>query len=86
MSLGALGGLASFGLLLAALLLWRTYQQDLVGVAETGSLSSWFVILAPIIVGLMVGWVAGIFANRERLTEESKVDALGITHLLERHG
>lgn len=86
MSLGALGGIASFGLLLAALLLWRTYQQDLVGVAQTGSFSSWFVILAPIIIGLMLGWVAGIFANRERLTQESEVDALGITHLLERHG
>lgn len=86
LSLGALGGLTSFGLLLGMLVLWRSYQSDLVGVSVTGSVSNWFVLVAPIIIGLVVGWTAGIFANRKRLTEESDVDQLGITHLLERHG
>lgn len=86
LSLGALGGLVSFGVLLGSNVLWRSYQADLVGVTTSGSVATWFVIVAPIVVGLMVGWVAGIFANRKRLTEESDVDRLGITHLLERHG
>jgi cell division protein FtsX len=85
-SLGALGGIVAFGLLLGMLVLWRSYQADLVGVTASGSVSTWFVILAPVLIGPMVGWTAGIFANRKRLTEESGVDALGITHLLERHG
>ncbi|MGM0559339.1 MAG: cell division protein FtsX [Myxococcota bacterium] len=85
-SLGAMGGVVSFGVLLGMLVLWRSYQADLVGVTTSGSVSTWFVIVAPAIIGPMLGWTAGVFANRKRLTEESGVDALGITHLLERHG
>ena len=85
-TLGVVGGLVAFGLMLGGLVLWRAYQADLVGVTTAGSLSTWFVVLAPIIVGMAVGWSAGVFANRKRLTEESEADQLGITHLLERHG
>lgn len=61
---GVVSGVTAFAGLFVLLLQWQSARPEVLGLAATTDGTAWLVVISPLVLGPLVGFVSGWFANR----------------------